>query len=104
MSEDTGMTGYIWLNEIFTIIVLLRAQLTQERDQVAAVLTELNTQMAAVSASGAAARERATQLQQQADILAREAQHRNNEATAMEQRVRTLQQEQEAKKDRSFGG
>ena len=89
------------LNEILTINVLLRAQLTQERDQVAAKLTELNNQLAAVSASGAAAREHATRLQQQADTLAREAQQKNNEATTMELQAKTLQQE-EAKKDRSF--
>ena len=96
------MNDYIRLNEILTIIVLLRARLIQERDQVAAKLTDRNNQLSAVSASGAAATEHATQLQQQADTLAREAQQKNNEATAMEQRVRTLQQHEEAKKDRSF--
>ena len=69
------------------VTVLLRSQRIRERDLARAKVAVSDHELATLSAQTAAARQRAVQLQQQADTLAWEAQQGRNEATALEQQL-----------------
>ena len=74
-----------WTN--ISSIVLLRAELIQQRAQVVAAVSQLDSQLAAATAEVTAVRQRTGQLQQQANTLAMEAQQRRNDQGLLESQV-----------------
>ena len=91
--NDCFFAGDFRVNEQLNLIVV-HTLFMREHNRLA-------TQLAALNIEVTTSRERARQLQQQADILSREAQEKRSEARDLEERARRMQEEAN-RMDRGF--